>query len=496
MGLLHKVILAMAFVLNGLSVVCIENISELVSSLAQPTVNPPVMVQTTVQETDEPAIQEPNQAVIPKVNPSDVASPVVEQNLLPPPVISKTPQVIVAPSEEPKEEMAAPKVVDPIEPKVMMSPVTPMIPKVMPVMPVSPIQLENQAKMMTPPVVEPKMITAPTPVVSKSVSAPVQIVDVPDDEQIGLDTLNVDSSGNWLEKRIWYQKGEQLFEVIRTNLQKASDLRMKFVHEVNQIGHKIDDFDEAMGFEKGEIDEMLIAVLQDLANQEQIRGGDLSSSERNIKSKVQVEQKHFEALSKDLKLIGDLDEQIDKTMMKAFKEIDTCRGLETRAWNNFKEIGQELDDKKARVLYYEMENFHKNIEQKMTYLQNNLLPYLQNQLVSKVDETIGQIKTAIQAFDSKGLSLKNILKKDEQGDFLILKQRDEVQDQEMQKAKMAVEAQAKVESSSWFCRVWCFLVSLIHPVAAKLHTWICVVICFMQSIFCKIQEWICRLFGY
>src|SRR3990167_6048149 len=141
-------------------------------------------------------------------------------------------------------------------------------------------------------------------------------------------------------------------------------------------------------------------------------------------------------------------------MMKAFKEIDTCRGLETRAWNNFKEIGLELDDKKARVLYYEMENFHKNIEQKMTYLQSNLLPYLQNQLVSKVDETMNQIRANIQTLDGKGLSLKTILQKDEKGDLLILKEREALQEKEMQdayKAKMAAEAKAKA-AGLWYNR--------------------------------------------
>jgi hypothetical protein len=479
MRLLHKITLPMIFVFNSIPVICLENISELVTSLTEPKAVAPKIQQTTVQETDEPA----SSATTPKVNAPD--------------------DLVVAPTVEPKVEPIEPvepktEPVAPIEPKI----VTPEVPKVMPTVSVSPVQPENQAKIMTPGIA-PKMITAPTPIVSRSISSPVQIVDVPDDEQKGLDTLNIDSSGNWLEKRIWYQKAEQLFEVIRTNLQKTSDLRMKFVNEVNQVGHKIDDFYESISFEKGQIDEMLTAVLQDLANQEQIRGGDLSSSERSIKSKVQVEQKHFEVLSKDLKLIEDLDEQIDKTMMKAFKEIDSCRGLETRAWNNFKEIGQELDDKKARVSYYQMENFHKNIEQKMTYLQNNLLPYLQSQLVSKVDETMTQIKTAVQAFDTKGLNLNTILQKDEHGDLLILKQRDEAQEQEAQKAKMMAEAQAKeaqakakAEIPTWYCNVWCTFIAFIQPVLVKLHEWFCIGLCFIQSIFCKIQEWICRLLGY
>ena len=494
MGLLYKKTLMVMLMISCLSFVEIfcadENISTLVSTLVDPKIIPEVH-QATQEETDEsdtPADEISAPLAVPESKKSMPEESMNDASAKEPDVKESTLPTAVA---------VAPKEVTPVTPVVPVAAVTPIAPvvaKVMPVAPVSPIQAKSQNDVATSTVAS-KIVKAPTPIFSKSVSTPIQIVDVPEDEIKGLDTLNVDSSGNWLEKRIWYQKGEQLFEVIRGNLQKAADLRMQFVHEVNQVGHKIDEFYENMSFQKGEIDEMLTAVLQDLSNQQEIRGGDLSSSERSVKSKVQTEQKHFEVLGKDLKLIEDLDDQIDKTMMKAFKEIDACRGLETRAWNNFKEIGLELDDKKARVLYYEMENFHKNIEQKMHYLQNNLLPYLQSQLVSKVDETMTQIKSAIQIFDSKGLNLTAILKKDEHGDFLILKQRDEMQLPQEAQAKQAAQAK-KQAALSWYENIFCSIVSFVQPVLCKLQEWVCVAICFVQSVFCNILQWICRLFGY
>lgn len=497
MGLLHKITLASILFFSEIYIFSDENISELVTSLTQPKTIAPVVQQTDVQETDDLQDQEKDQ---PKVQPeedepvaydAESSDEVIEPKVAE--IAAKTVEPVAVASVEPK--VVEPKIVSqPVAPKIVTPKlVEPVMPKIMPVTPISPIEVESQVKVATP-VVAPKMVMAPTPTVSKSVAAPLNIVDVPDDMPSGLDTLNIDSSGNWLEKRIWYQKGEQLFEVVRMNLQKAADLRMRFVDEVNRIGHQIDDFYESMSFERGEIDEMLLAVMQDLQSQTEIRGGDLSSSERSIKSKVQEEQKQFDVLSKDLKLIDDLDEQIDKTMMKAFKEIDTCRGLETRTWNNFKEIGLELDDKKARVLYYEMENFHKNIEQKMGYLQNNLLPYLQNQLVAKVDQTMSQIKATMQDFDRKGLSLKTVLQKDEHGDLVILKQRDEMQAAENQQAKKA--AQQKAESTSTIGKILDAVISFVQPLVLKLHEWMCIALCFVQSVFCKIQEWICQLFGY
>ncbi len=499
MGLLFKKALTLMLMI-GYSICAQgeENISTLVSTLSDPKTVAPVVHETMQEESDDDAKT--------SIKPEESTERDTEDD---------DEQKIEASEEDEKERDAddAKKVSD-VRPVVPISvksveakepkdavekrveSIVPEVPKVMPRVPVSPVKpVDDEIEKSD---TASKIIHTSYPTVSKSVTSPIQIVDISDtDLDKGLDTLNVDSSGNWLEKRIWYQKAEQLFEVIRKNLQQSADLRMKFVHEVNQVGHSIDAFYENINFEKGEIDEMLTAVLQDLSNQEEIRGGDLSSSERSIKSKVQVEQKHFEVLSKDLKLIEDLDDQIDKTMMKAFKEIDTCRGLETRAWNNFKEIGLELDDKKARVLYYEMENFHKNIEQKMHYLQSNLFPYLHHQLVSKVDETISKIKSAIQIFDSKGLSLTNVLKKDEKGDLLILKKRDEMKAAETEPVKEVVPKKVKeVTPSSWYEKVWHSIISFIHPVFCKLQELLCVVICFGQSVFCNILQWICRLFGY
>lgn len=448
------------------------------------------------------------------------------------PVVAKTVDPEELPLEmnqnavEPKEQLnGAAKVFEPkqiVEPKAMPIPFEPKeaMPNIMaknvtepvsqvvstPAMPSvihtpGPIMPDMTAKAVGTEVAQ-KVMPSPAPKVAKGSSA-VQIVDVHEVASTGLDTLDVDSGGNWLEKRAWYKKGEQLFEVIRTNLQKAGDMRMKFVHEVNQAGQHIDDFYTSINFEKGQIDEMLQAVLQALGNQTQVRGGDLSASERSLKEKVVAEQKQIESISKDLQLISDLDEQIDKTMMKSFKEIDTCRGLETKAWNHFKEIGLELDDKKARVLYYEMENIHKNIEQKMTYLQSNLLPYLQNQLVSKVNTTMAQIKTNLKELDTKGLSLNTLLEKDEHGDLLILKQREKIQEKEDEaayKAKLQQQTEKDkktvVQNAAWYTRWWYAIESYLQPVICKLYEWSMIVVCCVQCILCKIQEWICRLLGY
>jgi len=99
-------------------------------------------------------------------------------------------------------------------------------------------------------------------------------LEVTDVHSSGLDTINIDSSGNWLEKRIWFEKGEDLFDEIRTVVKKAADIRMKFVHEVNTIGKKIDEFYEHVNFDKGQVDQMLKNILDESVKNKEIKNCD------------------------------------------------------------------------------------------------------------------------------------------------------------------------------------------------------------------------------
>lgn len=427
----------------------------------------------------------------------------------------KMPESIVEPKEA--EPVIAAKIspAEPTLPKISAPVVQPVVPKVA----VSPVFPKSAPTVSAPGVVAapgaPKMVGVPTPVVAKVIdNQPVdakvqlQITDVHDVVADGLNTLHIDSGGNWLEKRVWYKKAEQLFEDIRITIQKAADIRMKFVHEVNQVGQHIDEFYETVGFQKGQIEELLQAVLADLTTEEKIRGGDLSSNERSVRLKIHADQQQFQSMTSDFKLIEDLDDQVDKTMMKAFKEIDACRALETKAWNNFKDIGMELDDKKARVLYYEMENFQKNIEQKLNYLQTNLLNYLQSQLVTKVNQTTAQIKTAAQTLQSKGLALQTLLQKDSNGDFVILQKRDDAEAKAVSAKAATVRSEVGHESEdipvkskktstvTWYQALSDALVLYGCMAWTKLSEWFMIAACCVQTVLCKIQEMICHILGY
>lgn len=236
---------------------------------------------------------------------------------------------------------------------------------------------------------------------------------------INLDTTEVDGGGNWLNKRMWYERAQKVFDEIRMSISSVNDLRVQFIDQEHQIARKIDSFFEVVTFKYGELYATFQEMLATLETQQKIIG-DLSVEERNLQVKVKQELTVVEQIEKDMKSIGQIDNKIQETMDQAFKTVGECLDYENRAWQAFKSIGKELDDKKARNLYYQMNNYKQNLDQKITYLKTMLLPYMQRELGSKIDTSIAKINTAIEHLKAKGLDLEKIMHKVQEDDQATL----------------------------------------------------------------------------
>lgn len=272
---------------------------------------------------------------------------------------------------------------------------------------------------------------------TKSDDVSVSIANV---HHINLDTTQVDGGGNWLNKRLWYERAQNVFGEIRALVNSVGDVRIQFSNEVNAVGHKIDAFFETVDFTKGELDDKFKEILVALDTEQKIVG-DLSAQERTLQTTIKQEIKVIEQVGKNIKSIGEVDNKIDETLMQAFKTIDECREYETKAWESFQSIGKELDDKKARNLYYQMNNYKQNIDQKITYLKNTLLPYLHNVLVAKIDMNVSKINQSMNDLKAKGIDLQKIMSKTQEDDIVALHEREKAATQVA--VRKAVEAEEK-----------------------------------------------------
>lgn len=261
---------------------------------------------------------------------------------------------------------------------------------------------------------------SPSDTTKKSDDINVSIANV---HHISLDTTQVDGGGNWLNKRLWYERAQNVFDEIRALVNSIGDIRLQFSNEVNAVGHKIDSFFEVVDFNKNELDEKFKEMLVALDTEQKIVG-DLSAQERTLQATIKQEIKVIEQIGVNIKSIGEVDNKIDETLMQAFKTIDECRDYETKAWSTFKSIGKELDDKKARNLYYQMNNYKQNVEQKITYLKNTLLPYLHNVLVAKIDMNIAKINQSLDDLKIKGIDVQKIMSKTQEDDMIALQEKE------------------------------------------------------------------------
>lgn len=294
--------------------------------------------------------------------------------------------------------------------------------------------------------------------------------------ELNLDTVDVNGSGNWLEKRIWFEQAQNAFDEILLLVNRVVDMRIQFSNEVNAVGHTIDSFYEAVYFDKEQLDDKFKEILVALEFEQKLKG-DLTQEERALQNSIKQELASIDQLGKNIKLINVVDIKIDQALMQAFKTIDECRDYEAKAWATFKLIGKEIDDKKARNLYYEMQNFKENIQQKSTYLSSSLLPYLHNTLVAKIDSIIASINQSMEQLKQKGIDLSNIMKTEQAHDIAQLQEREKTsnaiavekaleEEREREDAIAARKALAlkKKQEASWSFIVYNFIASIASSV--------------------------------
>ncbi len=121
----------------------------------------------------------------------------------------------------------------------------------------------------------------------------------------------------------------------------------------------------------------------------------------------------LEQLRQDVQAISKIDEAMGNALLMLLQEIDQARGFEKQSWQNFKAIARELSDKKAHNLYYGIETYWQNMKDIHVYVSTQLSSYFQ-QLISKAQEQIANVRSTMDALKERGIDLKEHAKKMEQ----------------------------------------------------------------------------------
>lgn len=229
-----------------------------------------------------------------------------------------------------------------------------------------------------------------------------------------VDTINAKSGGNWLLKRVWWEKTEEVYEQIKEVFNKVMDTRMRFISDYNKLNRSLDIFYSEIGIEQGPLRDLL-SHAQDLMSKEEKEQGYLNKREQAFVFKLKGKDRDLEQLKLDVKAIQELDAKLDESFEMLFKQIDVCNQYEQKAWDNFKEIARELNDKEARKLYYDTEGLHNDIKKVSEYISGSFATYF-NQTIQSAHDHTAKISSQMNALKNEGIDLvkqAEILEKDE-----------------------------------------------------------------------------------
>lgn len=251
-----------------------------------------------------------------------------------------------------------------------------------------------------------------SPKAESSESAPTAEASTPapEAERIGIDTAELTNpAGNWLYKRIWWERAQNRYEQIKGVFDQILELRMPFSRRRAEVDRKVlEPFYINLGLNQAEIVEIL-TTLNTLLELEQEKNKTLDERDRGLLDKVQEDKKILEQLQKDVQALGKYDDALDDALDKLMEQVNAARNYEKQAWNTYKDIGKELNDKRARELYYSMDTHFKNITNVAQYVQGAFKQHFDTVDRAIQDQTV-RIKEVFQALKEKGVNLKDYIK--------------------------------------------------------------------------------------
>lgn len=282
---------------------------------------------------------------------------------------------------------------------------------------------------------------------------------------LGIDTVSLEEpQGNWLFKRIWWERAQETYEKVRILVTQIMDYRMEFFMHRSEVNRTVlDPFYSQVGFAQGQLKEVIERVLQALQS-EKSNTMVLDSSEKVLNNDVETTKDILERFKLDVEMVHRLDLSIDKSLEQLVAECNKVRTYEQEAWQSYKQIGQELSDSKARELFYYLDVHMRYIKDIQRYLQQDFARYFQD-LIRQISSETNRLLGIVNKLKEQGIDFKKQISKlpeehfgqdsDQTGPNL------DVQDDEPVAEKIGFLSDLKLKISSFFTGIKeIFVVSL------------------------------------
>ena len=203
---------------------------------------------------------------------------------------------------------------------------------------------------------------------------------------------------------MWWEKTEGVYEQIKQVFNEIMNARMDYISQRNRLDRELDISYGQIGLEEGELQDIIDYCL-DFVKKEKPEQGFLNKQQEDLYNALQHKQHDLEQIKLDLKALQAVDQKIDEALDTLFKQIDVANQYEQKAWDNFKDIARELNDKIARKSYYETEGLLKDIQSVHLYITSQFSSYF-NQTLQTARTHSQSISSQVQALKQSGVDLK------------------------------------------------------------------------------------------
>lgn len=409
--------------------------NQAVPAEAAPAAAAPLPVQPTIASSQNVPVQLPTPPTIVQSNPQEqppqAALVAIPENLPTPGAPGQTPST--PPASLPMLAEAAPTVAR-VQPPAQPSNVPAEFPQQTPAevqqpaaMPEAPAPVGLAPEIQNAPQQAAQEQTSPQVPAAAPVASAVPEAPTPTFEQEGIDTFDQEG-GNWLLKRQALEKTMDVIEKIKDVFTKTLESRIDYLVKRNKIERTFDAFTNEIGFELGDLSQLLSTLSAQL-KQERKTEGDLTEEEREVLADIESKIAAIKGLKETVKIITTMDESLDDAIMQLEKEINTSNSYQTRAWKNFQTIKQVLSDEKAEELYLQTGSLLKNIQDIENYLKGDLLTYFDS-VIDSLKQAMDKAQQNIKDLEAKGINLKDEVKKIKQA----RKARKKLEEQKQQEA--------------------------------------------------------------
>ncbi len=224
-----------------------------------------------------------------------------------------------------------------------------------------------------------------------------------------------ETRGNWYYKREYYRKARQLNEAIHHKINELAELKNSLFKKRTASDKAVADFNNTLGFEEGELDEVLKELAVQLS-QEREEMIELTEEERKIDQELKEKRNALEQLKTDMTTVGELDQALDKSMGLVLENISKARSYEEKAWKDYNGISQTLSDRKAEQLYLNMQTYMKNIENISQYLTGLLSNFI-NTKTHELSSLMDKIRREVERLRAKGIELSKKIATEKKADM-------------------------------------------------------------------------------